>query len=32
MEILMIVVQPRIGRAMLVWNSIFYVVGLSLTS
>jgi tetratricopeptide (TPR) repeat protein len=32
MEILMILVQPRIGRAMMLWNSIFYVVGLILTS
>jgi len=31
MEILMIAVQPRIGRAMLLWNSIFYGVGLILT-
>ena len=27
MEILMIAVQPKIGRAMLLWNSIFYGVG-----
>ena len=32
MEILMIAVQPKIGRAMLLWNSIFYGVGLMLTS
>ena len=31
MEILMIAVQPKIGRAMMLWNSIFYGVGLILT-
>ncbi len=30
MEVLMIAVQPRIGRAMLFWNSIFYVAGMIL--
>lgn len=32
MEVLMIAVQPRIGRAMLLWNSIFYIAGLLLYS
>jgi tetratricopeptide (TPR) repeat protein len=32
MEILMIAVQPKIGRAMMLWNSIFFVVGIMLTS